>query len=362
MSQERARKVVMVGTALNAPGGMTSVVRTYRDFGFFQAQAVSYLSSYEKPGLLTQLAVMARALTTFFKMLLGNEVALLHVHSASRGSFWRKSIFCAMARRFGVPYVFHIHSGEFPVFVRQECGVVARRWVAYTLRHAAQVIALTATWCDEILAVAPGACVTVVGNPVVAPTAVIARKLPAFSILFLGRLRKKKGIYDLLNAIPLVLESVPNASFVLAGDGELIEVAARAAALGIAHAVTLPGWVDGPDKDTLLTQAGVLVLPSYFEGLPICILEAMAIGLPVVATSVGGIPDLLENGHCGVLVPPGDAKALANALVTLLLDVAASEKLRVRAFKRAQEVYSVQAINASLGAIYVAHRLAGATQ
>lgn len=358
MSRRQERKVVMVGTSLSSPGGMTSVVRTYRDFGFFAAHNVAYLSSYEKPGLATQLAVMARALSIFFKMLICKEIALLHVHSASRGSFWRKSVFCALARGFCVPYVFHIHSGEFPVFVNQECGGWARRWVALTLRQAQQVIVLTTTWRDETATLAPCARLTVLGNPVVIPSTLGERNLPTPSILFLGRLRVKKGIFDLLNAIPQVLQSVPNANFVLAGDGDLSGVAERAAALGIAHAVKLPGWVDGTEKDALLAQASALVLPSYFEGLPVCILEAMAAGVPVVATAVGGIPDVLENGDCGLLVAAGDIDGLAAAMVALLSDDMAANALRLRAFKRAQEFYSVDAIFNALASIYDKQQLA----
>lgn len=352
MSHRRAGKVVMVGTSLNAPGGMTSVVRTYRDFGFFDDWNVCYLSSYEKPGLATQLSVVFRALFAFVVLLLARKVALLHVHSASRGSFWRKSVFCALARLFGVPYVFHIHSGEFPVFVRQECAPWARRWVVHTLRKAQCVIALTATWCSEIESLAPGARVTVLGNPVVSPEAIPARQLPALQVLFLGRLREKKGVFDLLDAIPQVLESVPGARFVLAGDGDLEGVAARAEKLGVSHTVSLPGWVDGSAKDRLLAEAGTLVLPSYFEGLPVCILEAMALGVPVVASSVGGIPDVLEDGACGWLIEAGDTDGLSVALVSALRDEAAAESLRVRAYQRARDFYSVPAIFNALAAIY----------
>lgn len=352
MNHRPGRAVVMVGTSLGAPGGMTSVVRTYRDFGFFKDWNVTYLSSYEKPGLTTQLLVVFRALSSFLALLLGRKVALLHVHSASRGSFWRKSIFCALARGFGVPYVFHIHSGEFPVFVRQECASWARRWVTHTLRKAQCVVALTETWRAEIESLAPDSSVAVLGNPVVSPESIPVRELPALRVLFLGRLREKKGVFDLLEAIPEVLESVPRATFVLAGDGDLDGVAERAASLGVSHAVLLPGWVDGPAKDKLLAEAGTLVLPSHFEGLPVCILEAMAVGVPVVASSVGGIPDVLEGGTCGHLVKPGDTKGLAAALVCVLHDEAGAELLRVRAYQRARDTYSVPAIFNGLAAIY----------
>lgn len=352
MKRSLSAKVVMVGTSLESPGGMTSVVKLYRDAGFFETWNVCYLNSYERPGVVLQLRVVASALVKFLRLLITGKVALLHVHSASRGSFWRKSIFCAVARAFRVPYIFHMHSGEFPVFVRNECGFLARWWVSYTLRNACCVIALTSSWRAELEILIPGSKVVVVGNPVVISEALSIRSEKPLNILFLGRLREKKGVFDLVKAIPCVLESVPEAIFTIAGDGDLEGVAKQAQILGVNHAVNLPGWVNGEAKDALLAAADVLVLPSYFEGLPICILEAMAAGVPVVSTAVGGIPEALENGTCGALVSPGDVEALACEIITCLLDRDTTEHVRKQAFLRANNFYSVSTIMGSLGTLY----------
>ncbi len=345
-------KVVMVGTSLDAPGGMTSVVKLYRDAGLFETWNICYLNSYERPGLATQLRVVTRALASFLRLLIAGKVVLLHVHSASRGSFWRKSIFCALAKSFGVPYIFHLHSGEFPLFVRDECGPLARWWVNRTLHSACCVIALTSSWRDALKMLAPKSKIVVLGNPVVISDTLPVRSKKSLNILFLGRLREKKGVFDLVKAIPHVLERVPEARFTIAGDGDLKRVAQQAQALGVSHAVHLPGWVEGPVKDTLLAATDVLVLPSYFEGLPMCILEAMAMGVPVVSTKVGGIPEVLENGACGALIDPGDVVALASAITTFLLDQEATKRICTRAFMRVNEVYSSPVILAALTALY----------
>lgn len=352
MKRLSRRKVVMIGTSLDAPGGMTSVAQVYREAGFFREWNVCYLSSFERPGLRTQVSVMAKALFTMLLLFLRREVGLLHVHSASRGSFWRKSIFCALARAFGVPYVFHIHSGEFPVFFGQECGPLRQAWIRHTLRRAQGVIALTASWRDELNVLVPGAKIVVLGNPVVLPKKIAADRGASKNVLFLGRLREKKGVFDLVAAMPHVLEKVPDATFTLAGDGDLAGVAAKARDLGVDHALLLPGWVDGAKKDELLASAAVLVLPSYFEAFPVCILEAMAAGVPVVATTVGGIPEVLEGGTCGLLVPPGDVQALASALISTLGEPECRENLRKRAFVRARNSYSVHTILSGLGNLY----------
>lgn len=345
-------KVVMIGTALSAPGGMTSVVRQYQRAGFFEVQAVRYISSYERAGLLTQVPVMLRALAVLTGLLLSGQVRLVHVHSASRGSFWRKSLFCALARFFDVPYVFHLHSGEFGVFVQEECSPWARRWVAHTLAGAARVVVLTAMWERELGRLFPGLRVSVLGNPVQVPDSGCPARGASKTVLFLGRLREKKGIVDLLNAVPAVLRRVPETHFVLAGDGDQADMSALAEQLGVSASVSFPGWIDGPEKDALLASASVLVLPSYFEGLPVCILEAMAAGVPVVASRVGGIPDVLEDGACGLLITPGDREALSDALVGVLTDPVLGERLRQRAFVQARQTFSVEAVLAALGGVY----------
>jgi len=342
----------MVGLSFDTPGGMTAVARIYCDVGFLSEWNVSYLSSYVRPGLTMQLRVMARALLSFFGMLATSKVSLLHVHSAAKGSFWRKSIFCALARVFSVPYIFHIHSGYFPVFVRDDCGPLARWWVRYTLRHARCVIALTSSWRVALEELAPGLRVEVLGNPVIVPDILPVRREKPMHVLFLGYLAETKGVFDLVMAIPRVLESVPEAVFTIAGDGDKDSVTRQVNALGVQNAVTLPGWVDGIAKDDLLASADVLVLPSYFEGLPVCILEAMAIGVPVVSTAVGGIPEVLENGACGTLINPGDVEAMAAAIVTFLLDRETTERVCKRAFERAKEVYSAPVIVGALAEMY----------
>lgn len=352
MKSAQQSHVVMIGPALSAPGGMSAVVSAYRDAGLFADWNVRYLNSYERPGLLTQLRVMGAAMASYLGLLLTGRVKLVHVHSASRGSFWRKALFCWLARLFGRPYVFHLHSGEFPVFYQQECGALAQRLVRSTLEHAGAVVALTASWEAALRNIAPAANILSVGNFVVVGQRRVQKKNTPGRVLFLGRLREKKGVFDLVNAVPAILNVLPNVKFTLAGDGEIDKVRDLAAALGVADNVDFPGWVDGAAKDALLAEADVLVLPSYFEGLPICILEAMATGVPVVSTRVGGIPEVLEDGQCGLLLEPGAVPALSEALILLLSNEAVCEKIVARAYLRVEQQYSARAIISALSRIY----------
>ncbi|CAN7492766.1 glycosyltransferase family 4 protein [Pseudoduganella sp. LjRoot289] len=347
-----ARRILMIGTGLDAHGGISSVVRSYVAVRLFEQWGVTYVSTYEGKGLATQLRTMGAALLRAGAMLAARRVSVLHVHSASRGSFWRKSLMCALADLFRVPYVFHLHSSEFPLFYARECGAPARAWVRRVLRRAARVVVVSPHWRAGVLAIEPAARITVVGNPVQVPPALPALRAQAVTVLFMGRVHEKKGVLDLVRAMPAVLAALPGTRFVVAGDGATREVQALAEELGVAHALSLPGWVDGAAKQRHLEQADVFVLPSYFEALSVALLEAMAAGVPVVSTPVGGTPDFIDSGVEGLLVEPGDHGALALALLAVLGDPALRSRLRGAAYLRVGREYAFDTVLAQLRTVY----------
>ena len=132
-----------------------------------------------------------------------------------------------------------------------------------------------------------------------------------------GRLSPEKGFAVLLDAAAEALRTNPQCGFVLFGDGaERAKLEARARELGIADRFRMPGFT--PDLDKYLPFADVVVLPSFTEGLPNVALEASAAGIPVVATAVGGTPEVIADGDTGFLVPSGQPTAIADKLRTLL--------------------------------------------
>ena len=176
-------------------------------------------------------------------------------------------------------------------------------------------------------------------------------------MLFLAWLHKDKGVLDLLRAIPIVLRSVPEATFVIAGRGiaggeDPDSIMELARSLRVEQSLRFPGWVDGSEKDNLLRESDVFVLPSYYEALPVGVLEAMACGVPVVATSVGGIPDVIEDRVNGLLIEPGQPDALARAIVTILTDDALRSRLREAARSEVRKRFSTESVIKDLETLY----------
>jgi len=134
-----------------------------------------------------------------------------------------------------------------------------------------------------------------------------------------ARLEPEKGHPTLLDAWPMVLRSVPDAYLLIVGEGSRRDaLEAQARELRIAHRVVFTGRRD--DVPAVTAALDVAVLPSYREAQGLTVLEAMALSRPVVASNVGGIPEMIEDGVTGLLVPPHDAEALAAAITRLLLD------------------------------------------
>jgi glycosyltransferase involved in cell wall biosynthesis len=347
--------IFMLGASLKYPGGMTEVVRSYAAAGLFDSWPLRYVSTYEGRSFAAKLWPWLAALGTVLAALARRRVALIHVHSAAYGSFWRKSVICALALAFRVPYVIHLHDGRLPAF-RRDCGAPSLAWLRFVLRNAARVVVLTRRWRDEVLAIEPQAATAIIGNPVPVPAALAPLARPARKLLFLAWLHKDKGILDLIAALPHILRRVPEAELVIAGGGGATcqtpeSLKQLADALGVAHALRFAGWVDGARKQQQLREADVFVLPSYCEALPVGLLEAMAAGVPAVASRVGGIPDVITDRVSGLLVEPGEPRALAQAIVAILTDEALRRRLREAAHRDVQR-YSTDAVLGELEALY----------
>lgn len=171
----------------------------------------------------------------------------------------------------------------------------------------------------------------------------------AWLAVAVGALEERKGHGVLLDALAMLRD--PRLRVLCAGDGSLRDaLPARAAALGLADRVRFLGPVG--DVAALLAAADALVMPSHHEGLGVAALEAMAAGLPIVASRVGGLPEAVVDGETGLLVPPGDAAALAAALARLAADSALAHVLGRAGRARVEARFSMRAMAEGTLAVY----------
>ncbi len=181
--------------------------------------------------------------------------------------------------------------------------------------------------------------------------------------IFVSRLVPIKGHQYLISAIPEVLGNVPSAKFVLVGDGELKdELEQQASNLGVKDSVIFTGLRH--DVPELLAMSDLFVLSSINEGMGRVLVEAMAVGLPVVATRVGGVPDVVVDGETGILVPSHSSNALASAIVKLLKDKNMRKRMGEAGRRRVNPAFGVEAMVRNIGNVYeelIAQKIQGFT-
>jgi glycosyltransferase involved in cell wall biosynthesis len=277
---------------------------------------------------------------------------VVHVHVAHRGSLYRKALFVGLAKLFRVPRVIlHCHAGPFPEFY-EGSGWLAKAVIRRILRSADLLIVLAEPWREYFRTLCPAVPLMVLYNPVECPTDVVSSQGRKPVLLSLGFLAPEKGTFDILRAAPTVLEACPEAEFWFGGDGDRGPIHQLTEGTSWADRIRFLGWVDGEEKDRCLSVASVFLLPSYAEGLPMAILEAMAYGMPVIATPVGGIPDAVLAGETGLLVSPGDVAGLAQASIALLQDPARRARLGANARRHALEHFAAERVLEQLYGAY----------
>ena len=354
MPQRQPRRVLMVGPDLSQRGGIAAVERALLsgwDYRRYDVRHVATYRSHHGPRLL-KLVRAIPALARVGWVLMSWRPELAHIHMSQKGSLYRKGCVVLLARATGVRSVLlHLHAAEFDVHY-EASGPLKRRWIRKLLRSADRLIVLGARWKDFYAGLDLDVPIDVLANPVLFPDAIAPDPVHGKVVLTLGELGKRKGTYDTLRAIPAILEAHPSAEFWFGGDGEVDEIRAIVTRQEWRDRVRFLGWVDGRAKADALATAAVFLLPSYHEGLPVAVLEAMAQGVPVVTTPVGDVPDAITDGADGFLVAPGDVAAIARRVSSLLADPALARRLGARARARAAAAYDVRAILPRLYAIY----------
>ncbi|MGH8686978.1 MAG: glycosyltransferase family 4 protein [Burkholderiales bacterium] len=305
--------------------------------------------------------------------------AAVLVHAAASLSFLRDWLFMATARLAGARVVCHYHGtlhARFP-----SCRTRSGRALGRLLMAAAHRVVVLGpsyqgemgkAWKRDDIAWAPNMADVTLFRQACAGATVPWLASGERAVLFVGRLSAPKGIYDLFDSVPRVIARHPEAKFVLVGvaESETAEPALRAEAArrGIARHIAFLGSLEGVAKAAAFASSQMIVVPSWTEGFPLVIPEAMAAGLPVIASAVGAIPDFVKQGEDGFLVAPRDPQALAECILRLLDDEDTRRRMSERVRLRAPREFGIevgcakvaQVIRGALGSNPA--RLGGATQ
>lgn len=341
-------RVTLVGPSLNQRGGIVSVTKEIRDYLVTKGVTVQIIGTTTGQHGWRGKITFIQAWISIISTCLLRKTDLVHLNMASRGSCLRKSIICLTCWLFRTPYVIHLHGGGFQNFHENEIGYFGRCLVNFLFSRAACVIALSLAWETWLKSAIKLKNVTTVFNGV--PNFDLdTSKQKKPTILFLGLLGSNKGTDVLINAMREVNRQIPQAVLELGGDGDIDTYRQQAADL---PNVRFLGWVDNEGRKAALSRSTIYCLPSWKEGLPMSILEAMSAALPVVSTPVGGIPEAVKEGVTGLLVQPGDVHGLANALCQLLLDPSKAKSMGLKGQALQRSKFSADAMGSACLKIY----------
>lgn len=344
-----ASRVLMVGPDVNAMGGVATVERNILDAVASTGCSVGFVATMADCSKLGKVFLFIKALAEVRMRI--READVCHVHTALGMSYRRKYLVCRQAAKAGVPYVLHVHEGDFENLY-EAMPARERAKVDWMMDNAAKVIALSDEWDAYFRSKFGLENIAVLENAVFVPKVVGERKDPA-KFYFLGRMCPKKGVDILLRAVQRLISIHPEAKVLLAGGGEeLLNYKNLAAELGVADNVEFLGWADDGMKARLVDECLISVLPSNAEGLPMCVLESMAAGCASIATSVGGLPSLIDDGVNGLLVEPRDPEGLADTMAKCIENPEWTRRIAVKGRQTISDRYSMEVYLSRLASIY----------
>ncbi len=308
--------------------------------------------------LCSALAVgyLAGAILSLLAAGLSTEPHIAHINIAGRGSTIRKAVLVAVARLVGLRYLLHVHDYDYAAEYRRR-GPLMQSVIRSMFRKSETVLVLGARDQERLTALLrlPKDQIAVLHNGVPDPQPDPARARPPGApchLLFLGDLSVRKGVPELLRALASPAMAGAPWRATLAGGGAVEDYRRDAAALGIAHRIAFPGWLDQAGVRALCADADVVVLPSHAEGMAMAVLEGLSHGIAVVTTPVGAHEEVIEPNVSGIMVPPGDVPALAEALLRVIGDAALRDRLRAGARRRFLEKFNVRVYAERLGYLH----------
>ena len=353
-------RVIMLGPTGPPTGGMAAVVSNLASSGLREACELLVINNGKTtpPGrpLLAGVAAQLKLLGRLVRAVGAARAEIVHIHTcASPVAFWRDCLHVAACRLLGRRVVLHAHDGSFCRFVAAQRSL-RRCIMRMGFRAASVTLVLGRRYVSEMGPFLPGARWRVVPNGVRLPRRCRPPANEKANFLFLGSLTRRKGAFDLVRAAAAASANGFAGVVTMAGGqrlpgqrAELMQVIGQCP--GRAR-IRLIGVVLGRKKSRALAAADCLVLPSYAEGLPMAVLEAMARGRPVIATNVGAIPEAITDGREGFLIEPGDVDALADRMVRLSRDAGLRRAMGRAARRRAEKAFSMEAMVSAIRGVY----------
>ena len=336
------KKVCMVVPSFTAKGGITSVVNGYRNSQLTEDYDVRFIETYCDGSAIQKTSKALSAYLKFIYTVFFWKPNLVHVHTSFGGSFYRKAVIIEIASLAKIPVVNHVHGADFDEFYRKK-SQKKKKTIEKIYNKCIKTIALSEEWKKNLAEI--GITMDAKGTLSIDSKTLEAADVDKLQKIFCDKDSFAARVSDKCETIKSCANStirkIPDARFILGGSGE-IEKVKQKLSTKYKDNVVFPGWIRNEQKKQYLREADIFLLPSYNEGMPMAILDAMGCGLPIVSTDVGGIPKIVRQGVNGYLYKPGDSKNMACAIIEYLTN----DEKRVKAGQESVDIirksYSLQ--------------------
>lgn len=332
--------ILMVGVDENRLGGMWTVAKNYIDeFQNNESINLDYVATTTNGSIYKRLIIMFQGLSKIRYILKHNNIDIVHIHMAEKGSTFRKLKVVKLCKKYNCKIIIHLHAGPYMKWFNLLSNVKKHK-IIKSFKDVDMFFVLGEYWKKELSSIVDIDKVRVVYNGTEISKENHYNKNGNY-VSYFGVFKKEKGIYDLLDSIKSIDNILDkNIKFVLCGldlEGDIDEIIINRK---LQSRVINMGWVSGSEKKTILNNTIVSVLPSYYEGLSMSVIESMAYGIPVITTDISTMSEIL--GDEKELIKPGDVETLGNKIVEYCLN----EKLRLylsnKEYNRASSVFSLK--------------------
>lgn len=345
-------KILVIGPSLNkSKGGMATMMSEMKKSRVLENENLDFYSSYIDGCFIIRLVYCVFSFVRF--IFIKKNYDIFHIHSASYGSFFRKKRYIDYLKKRNKKIIIHIHGAEFLVFFNK-LSKNNKEKVIQTLKKTDVVVALSDGWKFEFeknfgltncVSIPNGINVNLYEN--CKCDAVKNRK----SFISLGRLGERKGTYLLIEAVKKILPECPNIKLFLAGDGEIEKVKEIIKINNLLDNIFVLGWIDIEKKKEYLSKSSTLILPSYNEGLPMAILEAMASSKIIISTDVGAISNIVSEDN-GFLIKAGDLDSLSNSIKLIYNNECDCQQKSENSFNLVSSKYDIMIIHKKISDLY----------
>lgn len=330
--------IIIVGPSPRDMGGIATVIRNILNY---KNNFYSYTLHVARPNrnFLIKLLLVPFFTLFYFLRTTIHHYEIAHINFSENWGFYRYIPIIYWSKLLRIKIVLHSHACEFEKFYNRQ-NQLLKKTIRVTLDLSDCIIVLSKEW-EEVFRSISKTRIETIHNFIEVPKENYYNS-DAKYITITGNIGKRKGYYDLVNVIPKVISLNKGIKFNFCGNGDIEEIKNKIKKLNVSEYVNLSGWVDISVIKQYLKNTLLYVLPSYDEGMPLGIIEAMGYGIPIISTKVGGIPSLVTDGVNGILIDAGNLLQLEKAIIRLLDDKALRIEMSQNNFDRVKNNFNLQ--------------------